>query len=90
MAAIPPPLPAGWLDRDLKLIEAVITQHGRWSWRVYIRHGISISAPGGYGWIVFGRRRAERKAARELARYVQERQRKATTHVVASHSQEAN
>lgn len=43
-----------------------ITQAGRFTYDVTLHHGMSSFRP---GWRVLGRRRAERKAARELARY---------------------
>ena len=49
---------------------AEVTKVGRWKWRVRIVHGIMQYGPDGYGWHVFGRQRAERKARRELAHYL--------------------
>jgi hypothetical protein len=57
--------------------EARIEQTGRWTYSVGITHGAMYIGPGlhGGGWLVFGRARAERKAARELARYKRDRAR---------------
>jgi hypothetical protein len=49
--------------------EARIEQTGRWTYSITITHGLMSIGPGGYGWLRFGRDRAERKAMRELARY---------------------
>jgi hypothetical protein len=57
--------------------EAVIRQIGRWTYLVYVRHGICTYGLGGYGWRVFGRKRAARKARRALADYVRREQRSA-------------
>lgn len=54
---------------------AEIEQYGRWTWIVSVHHGPIQWGPDGVGWFVLGRRRAERKAQRALARYVAERQR---------------
>lgn len=51
---------------------AVVLQTGRWTYRVYVADGISQWGPDGYGWIVWGRRRAERKGRKVLARYLRE------------------
>lgn len=52
---------------------AEIRRTGRWTYYVTVKHGILSY---GYGWIVLGRRRAERKGARELARYQAAEQRR--------------
>lgn len=49
---------------------AEIRQVGRWTYRVSIHDGCLVYGPDGYGWRVWGRRRAERKARRELAQYL--------------------
>lgn len=72
----PEPPPPPWEDK-LKPPHAVIQKAGRWTYRIYIDHGLTIYAPGGYGWHRLGRERAERKARRELARYNRDRQRRA-------------
>jgi hypothetical protein len=78
VAARPAAIPGRRLDP-----EVVIQQAGRWTWRVYIRHGIIQYGPDGYGWHVFGQQRAERKARRELDRYLERQRRSAAVHVVA-------
>ncbi|WNM27538.1 hypothetical protein RN607_00630 [Demequina capsici] len=51
---------------------AVIAKTGRISWRIYIKDGSKrFGGDQGFGWIRFGRASAERKARRELARYVE-------------------
>lgn len=55
--------------------EVVVERRGRWVHLVYIRTrtvgGLAMRyGPDGYGWHVFGRRRAERKARRVLRRYI--------------------
>lgn len=52
---------------------ATVTKVGRWSWRIVIIDGISTCGPDGGGWHVLGRERAERKARRELDRYLARR-----------------
>ena len=50
--------------------EVHIGQHGRWSYVVSIHHGLMRLGPYyGYGWVRWGRSRAERKGRRELAKY---------------------
>ena len=56
---------------------AEIEQIGRWTYRVAIIHGLMSYGPDGYGWHVLGRRWAERKAVRELAKYVRREERHA-------------
>jgi hypothetical protein len=58
---------------------AQITQKGRWTWLVSIHHDLMVYGPDGYGWTVFGRKRAERLAHRQLARYLQRERRPAET-----------
>lgn len=55
---------------------AEVTRLGRWWWRVAIHDGLMVYGPGGWGWRVFGRDRAERKARRELRRYLLNAERK--------------
>ena len=58
--------------------EARIEQAGRWTYSVYVTHGLMSIGPNGLPWLRLGRKRAERKARRELARYKrQEARRKA-------------
>lgn len=59
--------------------EAVIEQVGRWTWRVHICRGISSSGE----WHVLGRRRAEKKARRELGRYLTRERWRRDVHVIA-------
>lgn len=61
---------------------AEVRQVGRWRHVVAVHDGLLLFAPDGYGWVVFGRRRAERLAARQLARYVRRQGRKAAVSVV--------
>ena len=61
----PPPPP---LDDEPPRAE--IEQTGRWTYRVLVIHGLMGYGPDGYGWLRLGRRWAEAKARRELARYV--------------------
>lgn len=49
---------------------AVIERAGRWTYRVYVQHDICRWGPDGYGWHVFGRKHAERKARKVLAKYL--------------------
>lgn len=60
---------------------AVITQHGRWVYGVHITHGLMGIGPDGGDWLRLGRRQAERKGHRELARYkrAEERRKSAWT-----------
>lgn len=55
--------------------EARIERTGRWKYYVTVHHGITTWGPGGRGWAVLGRRRAERKARRLLTQYVRQLQR---------------
>jgi hypothetical protein len=49
---------------------ATIQRISRWRWAVIIRDGMGTYGPDGYPWTVYGtRRRAERRARRELRRY---------------------
>jgi hypothetical protein len=49
---------------------AEIEQVGRWIYRIAIIHGMMSYGPDGYGWHRLGRKHAESKARRELARYL--------------------
>ena len=69
-ARVPPP----W---DLGVPVAEIEQTGRWIYRVAIIHGPMSYGPDGYGWLRPGRRWAERKGRRELARYLRKEERHA-------------
>lgn len=62
--------------------EAVVERPGRWRYRVYVRDGWVLWGPNGYGWAVFGRQRAARKAGRVIAGYVRDRERRADVFVV--------
>lgn len=62
--------------------EAEIQQVGRWTYRVSVSHGLLTYGPDGYGWHILGRRRAERKAERALARYIRKQAREAEVVVV--------
>lgn len=52
---------------------AVITRRGRWTYGIVIQDGISVYGPAYsgmvVGWNVLGRRRAEKRARKELRRY---------------------
>jgi hypothetical protein len=56
---------------------AVVTKVGRWRYRILIHDGLTAYGPDGIGWYRWGRKRAARKAHRELCRYLarQERER---------------
>jgi Rieske Fe-S protein len=51
--------------------EAVIEQLGRGWHLVYVRYGVMRYGPDGDGWRVFGAKRAERKARKELKAYIE-------------------
>lgn len=51
----------------------VVQRVGRWTYTVIIEHGMLEYGPDGMPWLVLGRRRAERKAAREYARFLRRR-----------------
>lgn len=51
--------------------EARVTQIGRYLYRVTVTHGILSYGPDGGSWLIYGRRRAERKAHRALNSYLQ-------------------
>ena len=50
---------------------AEIEQTGRWTYTVTVHHGMIQWGPNGAGWIVFGRKWAERKARKVLRQYLQ-------------------
>jgi len=54
---------------------AVVQRIGQWTYLVRIDHGLLTYGPGGYGWHVWGRRRAYRKAKRVYAKFVRNRTR---------------
>lgn len=54
-------------------VEVKIRRLGRWRWLVYVTDGVLPHGPDGYGWYVWGRRRAEQKAQRVLRRYLRNR-----------------
>lgn len=58
--------------------EARIAQIGRWSYSIEIIHGLMSIGPNGLPWHRLGRKRAEAKARRELARYRREEVRRKT------------
>lgn len=62
---------------------AVVLQTGRWTYRVYVADGISQWGRDGYGWTVWGRRRAERKGRKVLARYLREQAERAERRAAA-------
>lgn len=76
-----PKPPPAWLD-NLPEPRAEITRAGRWTYRVVVKEGIGQWGPNGYGWTVLGRRRAERKAAKVLARYQREQERQRDVTIV--------
>jgi hypothetical protein len=63
---------------------AEIEQTGRWTYRVAILHGPMSYGPDGYGWLRLGRRLAERKGRRELARYLRREARHANRWTVGT------
>jgi hypothetical protein len=62
---------ADFLDeyRDQHPPHAVVERVGRWTYIVAVEHGMCRWGLDGYGWFVIGRKRAERKARKVLARY---------------------
>lgn len=59
---------------------AEVEQIGRWTWAVRVVHGIVVWGPGGGPFVVRGGpARAERVAARLLARYEEQERRRART-----------
>jgi hypothetical protein len=67
---------SGW-NEERDQPHAEVQRVGRWTYRVSVVHGLTCYGPGGSGWHVLGRRRAERKAARVLARYLRDQARQA-------------
>lgn len=61
---------------------AEIVQIGRMTWRVSIHDGCLIYGPDRYGWRVWGRQRAGRKARRELGRYLEREERGAASVII--------
>lgn len=61
-----------WEDLDNERPHAEVQRVGRWTYVVTVHHGLTCYGPGGRGWLVLGRRHAERKAARVLARYLRD------------------
>jgi hypothetical protein len=52
---------------------AMVTQVGRWTWKIIVIDGISRHGPDGMPWrVIGGRERATRKAKRVLASYLLE------------------
>lgn len=49
--------------------QAEVQRIGRFTYHVYVISGVMRWGPDGYGWHVWGAKRAERKAARVLAAY---------------------
>lgn len=47
----------------------VVERLGRWTYRIVIVDGTMEYGPEGYGWVTYGRGRAQRKARRQLAKY---------------------
>lgn len=63
---------AGWLH-DLRHEPcAEVERTGRWTYRVSVTDGMTVWGPYGYGWLVVGHKRAQRKARRVLARYLKQ------------------
>lgn len=70
-----PKWPPGWAPRVVdEQPHATVRQIGRWTYSVQIVDGISTvgPGPGGGGWHVLGRKRAERFARRMMARYMRD------------------
>jgi hypothetical protein len=61
------PRPASVVEAIAGEPYASVTRVGRWLHRVEVHHGMMVLTP---PWYRFGRRRAERTAARQLARYI--------------------
>lgn len=77
----PSEAPASYPVSDKAVAE--VRKVGRWTYRVAITHGIlQWGGWEGYGWHVWGRRRADRKATRELAAYLRQRARHADVHTI--------
>ena len=60
---------------DLAPPRAVVERTGRWTYCVAVELDMTRWGLDGYGWVVFGRKRAERKARKVLARYHREQAR---------------
>jgi len=56
--------------------EWVVQQVGRYSWRVWVQHGVFRVGPEGLWWTRWSEKSAVAKGKRELARYVREFERK--------------
>ena len=78
MSMRPPPDP--W-DDDAPP-HAEVEQTGRWTYTIVILDGLMSYGPDGYGWIRPGRGWAERKARRELAKYLRGQARRANSLVI--------
>lgn len=63
---------------------AVIQRLTRFTYRVSVRHGTRRWGPDGYGWVIWGRNRAEHKASKALALYKRAEARRAETWEVGS------
>lgn len=75
-----------WDDKPYAEIKPV----GRWTYRVSVMHGLLSYGPNdGYGWLVFGRARAERKAAKVLVRYLRDEARRADVTRVETSKEDA-
>lgn len=73
----------GWNEVELTPIaapegspKAHIRRVGRWSYEVWVTHGILQWGPNGAPWRVYGAKRAARSAFRHLRRYIDEEQRR--------------
>lgn len=64
-------------DWDIGPPHAQVQRIGRWTYLVSVHHGLSVWGPNASGWSVLGRRRANRKAAKVLARYLRDEGRRA-------------
>lgn len=71
-----------WSDPWMEPPEAKVERLGRWWYRVYVTHGLMQYGPAGYGWHVFGERRALTKARRVLRKYIEREQRSADVRTV--------
>lgn len=66
---------ASWAEEaEREPPRAEVTRVGRWTYRIVIVLGICCYGPyDGYGWTRIGRARAERKAEREMRRYLRDK-----------------
>ena len=76
----PPPVRPSWLLDEPPGV--FLRPDGRWRWLVWIEHGGMRYGLDGYGWHVWGHRRALTKARHELDRYRRKLDREAAVETV--------